>query len=338
LGDNTGINDSTPVQVHGYNNSGFLTGVVAIAAGQQFSLALKKDGSVWAWGSNATGQCGDYTSIQRNTPIQVHGPGNVGFLTGITALAAGGGHALALKNDSTVWSWGFNINGELGDNTQLTDSVPEQVHGTGNVGFLTGITYIKAGDYFSGAIDKNTNVWTWGYNYYGQCGINDTTGEEVNTPVEVHGPGNVGFLSGIVSISLGDEHVLALKNDGSLYTWGWNGNGQLGNDSTVDRWTPINIVSPCNVKLATPTVITGNNEIKFYPNPTNREINVANENHNISAIEIYNMLGEKTYESKVSQGEDIITTNVSFETAGVYLLRVETVGGTIVNKEFVIQK
>ena len=335
LGDNTTTDDSTPVQVHGPGNTGFLTGIIAIAAGQQFSVALKADGTVWAWGFNAPASLGDNTTIQRNTPVQVHGPGNVGFLTNITAIAAGGGHALAIKNDSTVWSWGLNINGELGNIPGFLDSLPAQVHGPGNVGFLTGITYIKTGDYYSAAISKDSTVWTWGYNYYGQLGVNDTT--QRNAPVEVHGPGNVGFLKGITSISLGDEHTLALKNDGTLWAWGWNGNGQLGNDSTVDKWTPININNPCNAALGTPSIIPAGNGIAVYPNPANREIKVVNDNHTISALEIYNMLGEKVYQSEVSRAEGLITVDVSAEAGGVYMLRAITAGG-VVNQKFIIQK
>jgi alpha-tubulin suppressor-like RCC1 family protein len=337
LGDSTTVtNDSTPVQVHGPGNVGFLTGVVSIAAGQQFSLVLKKDGTVWSWGFNAVGSLGDNTSVNRYTPVQVHGANNVGYLTNVISLAAGGGHALAIRNDSTLWSWGFNINGELGDNTTNTDSVPEQVHGPGNSGFLTGVVYAKAGDYFSGAIKNDGSVWTWGYNYYGQCGVNDTTGEEVNTPVQVHGPGNAGYLSGITAISLGDEHALALKNDGSLWAWGWNGNGQLGNDSTVDRWYPISIPEPCSVPLAVPTVIDENN-ITVYPNPASNQLIVINDKRDINIIELYNMLGVKIYKSQIPPNTPAINIDVSSQTAGAYLLRLTT-GSAFYNKIIVIKR
>ncbi|HSY77622.1 MAG TPA: T9SS type A sorting domain-containing protein, partial [Bacteroidia bacterium] len=287
-------------------------------------------------GFNAFASLGDYTTIERHTPVQVHGPGNVGFLTGVTSIAAGGGHSLAIRNDSTLWSWGFNINGELGDNTTNTDSVPEQVHGSGNVGFLTGVIYAKAGDYFSGAITKDNNVWAWGYNYYGQCGINDTTGEEENTPVWVHGPNNAGYLSGITAISLGDEHALALKNDGSLYTWGWNGNGQLGNDSTVDRWYPISAPEPCSVPLAVPTVVS-ENTLGVYPNPANNLVTITSDNHNITGMEIYNILGERVHSSLNLPNMATTTLDVSSLNNGVYLLKIYT-GSTAMSKKLIIQK
>jgi len=336
LGDNTTVNDSTPVQVHGANNTGFLTGIIAIAAGQQFSLALKADSTVWAWGFNQVASLGDYTSVERHTPIQVHSPGNIGFLTGVTAIAAGGGHALAIRGDSTLWSWGFNINGELGDNSTLTDSVPEQVHGANNTGFLIGIITTKAGDYFSGAVKKDGSIWTWGYNYYGQCGINDTTGEEENTPVQVHGPDNAGHLSGIASIALGDEHALALKNDGTLYSWGWNANGQLGNDSTVDRWYPIVPPEACNIPLAVPAIVAENDKVTLYPNPANNLLIITSDEENITNVEIYNTLGERVYNSSPSNTHTI-NLNVSSQPNGVYLVRL-IMSNDIITKKFIIQK
>src|SRR6185436_7579276 len=97
------INSSTPVQVTG------LTGVTAIASGAYHSLALKSDGTVWAWGYNYYGTLGDGTTTTRSTPVQVSG------LTGVIAVSAGTLHSLALKSDGTVWAWGYNGFGELGD-------------------------------------------------------------------------------------------------------------------------------------------------------------------------------------------------------------------------------
>lgn len=334
LGDNTTVNELTPVQVIGPGGVGVLNHIVAIAAGQQFSLALKNDGTVWAWGNNADGAIGDNTSIERHTPVQVLGPLGVGFLTGITALAAGGGHAVALKNDSTVWSWGFNINGELGNNTAFSDSVPAEVLGPGGVGHLTGIMKISTGDYFSAGIKGDNTVWIWGFNAYGQLGQNDTV--QRNVPVEVHGVGNVGFLSGIVAISLGDEHAVALKNDNTYWAWGWNGNGQLGDDSTTDSHTPVAVSSPCSA-LGVASVQEAVDNIDLYPNPAGREITLVNNEGNTESIVIYNMLGEKAYEAKASPHTSLMNIDISALPNGLYLARITTAGG-IVNKKFIVAK
>jgi hypothetical protein len=132
LGDGTTVSRSTPVQVTG------LTGVAAIAGGNHYSLALKNDGTVWAWGSNTSGQLGDGTTTNRFTPVQVAN------LTGVTLITAGGwAHCLALTDDGTVWAWGGNSYGQLGDGTTTDRTTPVQVPG------LTGVTAIAAGTYHS---------------------------------------------------------------------------------------------------------------------------------------------------------------------------------------------
>ncbi|MBY9081309.1 RCC1 domain-containing protein, partial [Paenibacillus sp. CGMCC 1.18879] len=90
-----------------------LSGVTAIAAGSSHSLALKSDGSVWAWGYNGGGQLGDNSTTQRSVPVQVTG------LTEVTAIAGGNNHSLALKSDGSVWAWGYNGGGQLGDGTTV---------------------------------------------------------------------------------------------------------------------------------------------------------------------------------------------------------------------------
>lgn len=335
LGDSTTTNRLTPVQVHGLLNIGFLSGVTKIAAGQQFNLALIAGGNVLAWGLDTNGELGDNSIADKHIPVQVHGPGNVGFLNGITSFSAGGQHALAIKVDSTVWSWGLNINGELGNNTYANiSSLPIQVHGPGNVGFLTGATYIKAGDYFSAIIAKDSTVWAWGFNYFGQLGVNDTT--ERNVPVHVHGSGNVGFLSGIAEIALGDEHMIARDKNGMFWVCGWNGNGQIGDGSTTDRWYPVMAENPCSPSLGVPP-ITNDNTVSIYPNPAINQFTIASSKENIIRVELYNMLGERILAINFMKGANTAFLNVSSEPEGVYLVRILTDTG-IINNKIVIQK
>ncbi|MBI5299281.1 MAG: RCC1 repeat-containing protein, partial [Deltaproteobacteria bacterium] len=217
-GNGTTTNSSTPVQVSG------LSGITAIAGGSSHSLALKSNGTVWAWGYNGSGQLGDGTTTERDTPVQVSG------LSGVTAIASGNGHGLALKSDGTVWTWGYNTYGQLGDGTTTERHTPVQV-----LGSLSGVTAIAGGfsNNHSLALKSDGTVWAWGANDFGQLGDGTTT--ERHTPVQVSD------LSGVTAIAGGSVHSLALKSDGTVWAWGYNSNGQLGDGSTTERDTPVQV-------------------------------------------------------------------------------------------------
>ncbi len=202
----------------------------AIAAGQGHSLALKNDGTVWAWGLNQDGQLGDGTTTDSSTPVQVNDPtDSSGYLTDVSAIAAGSSHSLALKSDGTVWAWGNNFSGELGDGT-TTDSSNKPVQ----VSELDGIEAIAAGGSLSLALKNDGTVWAWGDNQAsqgsrigGQLGDDEITSS--NTPLQVSDlPG------GIEAIAAGAEHGLALNDDGTVWAWGYNFFGQLGNGTATD--------------------------------------------------------------------------------------------------------
>lgn len=256
LGDSSNTDKTVPVQVHGTNNSGFLKEVISVSAGVGYSIALKKDSTVWAWGRNASGQLGDSSKTDKIVPVQVHGPNNIGFLTGIVAIAAGREHVLALKKDSTVWAWGMGSTGALGDNAGVWRWTPVQVHGAGNVGFLTGIVAIAAGNTHSLALKADGTVWAWGGGGNGQLG-NNTIAPYVYVPVQVHNVGNAGFLTGITAIAVSDNNSMALKNDGTVVTWGWNLYGQLGDNTIANRSTPVQVHGPNNSGLLTDVMAVG---------------------------------------------------------------------------------
>jgi alpha-tubulin suppressor-like RCC1 family protein len=214
---------TTPVQVSD------LTDVTAIAAGAAHAVALKKDGTVWTWGDNSNGQLGNgSTSTQSLTPVQVGG------LTDMTAIAAGANHTVALKKDGTVWTWGDNSNGQLGDGSTTQSSTPVKVSS------LTGITDIAAGNAHTVARKNDGTVWTWGDNSNGQLGNGNTT--QKTTPVQVSDPSDSSSeLTGVTTIAAGAAHTVALKNDGTVRTWGDNSNGQLGDGKTTQKKAPVQV-------------------------------------------------------------------------------------------------
>jgi alpha-tubulin suppressor-like RCC1 family protein len=201
--------------VLGGSGGGFLSGVSAVSTGRSHALAVKDDGTAWAWGGNADGQLGDGTTSDSSTPVQVRGPAGSGPLAGLTKVSAGGDYSVALKNDGTVWAWGT---GYLGNGSGYTTSaIPVQVKGAGGTGNLTGVAGISAGVAHTMALKADGTVWAWGAGSLGSGGSSAV-------PVQVKGFGGVGYLTGVVAVAAGDHRSVALRGDGSVWEWGTYGN------------------------------------------------------------------------------------------------------------------
>ncbi len=201
----------------------------AIAAGGAHSLALKIDGTVWAWGENGKGQLGIGTNTNANQPYTTQ-------IDHVVVIAAGGAHSLALKSDGTVWVWGENDDGQLGEGTNNDAASPVQV----NAFRLVRAVGIAAGDQHSLAVDGNGDVWAWGRNDFGQLG--DSSIISRTTPVKVK------QLTGVVQVAAGATHSLARKSDGSVWAWGDRRHLQLG-EAALAPYT----ATPVRVQFGLPT-------------------------------------------------------------------------------------
>jgi alpha-tubulin suppressor-like RCC1 family protein len=177
---------------------------------------LTQTGAV-SWGSNQEGQLGTGTTTSSALFQQVSGLGS-----GVVQVSAGSSHSLALTSDGSVWAWGANSAGELGNGTLTNSSVPVKVTG------LTGVIKVAAGSGHSLALRSDGTVWAWGVNTSGQLGDGTITGSG-DTPVQVSG------LTGITQIAAGGLFSLALRSDGTVWAWGDNSLGQLGDNSTTLR-------------------------------------------------------------------------------------------------------
>ncbi|TAJ78805.1 MAG: hypothetical protein EPO42_07300 [Gallionellaceae bacterium] len=255
-----------PTQLTGITGS-----VAAIAGGYSHTLAVTSDGQVWAWGRNDTGQLGTLAancnrSITQMLPsiLQAQAldtvfdpatqacnttPTPVNAIPGsIVAVSAGMRHSLALMSDGTVWAWGGNYYGQLGytpavnlftnsDTCVVTTALtmpcsydPKPVLG------LDHVVAISAGTQHNLALKGDGTVWAWGYNAMGQLGTGAAAGFVYNqTPKQVPG------LTGIISIAAGAYHSLAVKNDGTVWAWGDNTQGQLGDGSKTNRSSPVQV-------------------------------------------------------------------------------------------------
>ncbi len=200
---------------------------VIIEGGQYHSVAVKEDGTIWAWGYNGYGQLGDGTTTSRKYAV------TIGNLTGGKSAAAGNYFSVVLKKDGTVWAWGINKYGQLGDGTVSTRKVPVQAA-------IDNVVAIAAGANHTLAIRGDGTLWAWGYNASGQLGDGTVTAKK--TPVQVSG------ISDVVAVAAGTTFSMALKSDGTVWAWGGNGNGQLGDGTVTTRKTPVQVKNLTDVK------------------------------------------------------------------------------------------
>jgi alpha-tubulin suppressor-like RCC1 family protein len=183
----------------------------------------------WAWGNNSHGELGNGT-VTRYGGIPT--PGHVLGLSGVASLAGGSNFSLALTSSGNVWAWGDSGWGQLGQGGYDSSTTPVRVPG------LRRVRAIAAGSLHALALKANGTVWAWGFDYFGQVG-NGTSGGNVLSPVRVVG------LSNIVAIAAGagGDTSYALRSDGTVWAWGYDGLGQLGNGTSDEspHSTPVEV-------------------------------------------------------------------------------------------------
>ncbi|MCB9655140.1 MAG: hypothetical protein H6729_13535 [Deltaproteobacteria bacterium] len=234
LGDGTETNRSTAVRVDA------LAGTVAsVTAGGAHACAVKMDGTLWCWGKNADGQIGDgTTSLSRLIPTRA---GIVELGDQVAQVEAGFAHTCALKMDGTVWCWGTNSNGELGDGTQTRRLSPVRAGAT-ELGH--DVVQISLGWSLSCALKADGTVWCWGNNAQGQLGTG-TFGGISSVPVQ---SGASMLVGQVTHLRAGRYHVVATKADGSLWCWGKNGSAECTSPAG-NIATPRSIELPGSVRL-----------------------------------------------------------------------------------------
>jgi uncharacterized repeat protein (TIGR02543 family) len=183
--------------------------------GEEHTMILKTDGSLWATGKNNYGQLGDGTTSDQSDPEQV--------MTGVAAVSAGAYHTMILKTDGSLWATGMNNYGQLGDGTTGNKSTPVQV--------MTGVAAVSAGAGHTMILKTDGSLWATGMNSSGQLG-DGTTGNK-RTPEQV--------MTGVAAVAAGAYHTMILKTDGTLWAMGMNSSGQLGDGTTSNKRTPVRI-------------------------------------------------------------------------------------------------
>ncbi|MCL2607760.1 MAG: hypothetical protein FWD92_04320, partial [Methanomassiliicoccaceae archaeon] len=216
LGDGTTISRSSPVQIGSDK-------WISVSAGWGVTMAIKEDGTLWAWGNNGGGRLGLGDTTQRNSPDQI------GTDTW-KSVSAGAYHTVAIKEDGTLWAWGNNQYGKLGDGTTESRNAPAKI---GSDKWIS----VSAGWDHTVGIKEDGTLWAWGRNI-GLLGIDDSgSGTSVSSPVQV------GTATDWASVSAGSHYTMALKSDGTLWVWGSNYNGQLGDGTNTDILSPTQMGS-----------------------------------------------------------------------------------------------
>ena len=236
----TGTNQYSPRQVK-ISEDEFLTDVSSVSLGEFHTCALKTDGTLWCWGRNYYGQLGLGNNDDKTYPTQVTG------LTNISSINLGRRYSCVVKKDGTLWCWGQNEDYQLGIGNNTNQNLPKQVKASENENeFLTDVSSVSLGEVHTCVNKTDGTLWCWGFNAHGQLGIGSTTAQPFPTQVKVS-ENDDKYFTDVSSISLGYFHTCAKKTDYTLWCWGFNGSGQLGIGSNINKLFPEQVVSLTNV-------------------------------------------------------------------------------------------
>jgi len=223
IGNGTLENQFSPVLI--------MDDVAAVSADGFHTMAIRTDGSLWGWGLNVAGRIGDGTTENRLYPVRV--------LDNITHVSVGFDHTMAIRADGSLWGWGGDYRDDIEENLgQIGDG--ERIPRHYPVWVMDDVSYVSAGAGHTMAIRTDGSLWAWGSHNAGQVGDGSAMGEGIDPSRPI--PSRI--MNNVIAVSSGDFHNIAITVDGSLWSWGWNVQGQLGDGTTQDRNAPTGVVEP----------------------------------------------------------------------------------------------
>lgn len=255
LGDSSFTQRTAPVAV---TTTGALSGktLTQIGAGNSFACALDNAGKAYCWGYNGEGELGDNSTTNRNAPVAVIA--NLALNGKILAqIGTGYEHTCVLDSLGKAYCWGYNSFGQLGNNSTTQSAVPVVVTTIGTPISLKTLTEIRAGNWFTCALDSLGKAYCWGSGANGRLGNNSTAQSMIAVAVTT-----TGVLSGktLTQLTAGGSHACALDSAGLAYCWGFNSTGQLGNNSTTQALTAVTVNASGVLSGKTLTQISGGND------------------------------------------------------------------------------
>ena len=221
LGNNSTINRSSPVQTVSVG-----TNWKQVSVRGRTMAAIKTDGTLWLWGQGAVGRLGNESTTNRSSPVQT-----VSAETNWAKVASTGYNTAAIKTDGTLWLWGQGTFGSLGNNSTLNEVSPVQTVAAG-----TNWKQVGGYDNLTAAIKTDGTLWLWGYNLYGGLGNNSVA--SLSSPVQTIAAG-----TNWKQVAAGGYTTAAVKTDGTLWLWGKGGCGNFGNNSTLNRSSPVQTIA-----------------------------------------------------------------------------------------------
>jgi uncharacterized repeat protein (TIGR02543 family) len=219
--------------------------ITQVSLGSIHSSALTSNGRLFTWGRNTSGQLGDGTTTQRNSPVEITAGLNLISGETITQVSLGSSHSSALTSSGRLFTWGYNYYGQLGDGTTTDRNLPTNITARFNLSVGETITQVSLGISLSSALTSSGRLFTWGSNSFGQLGDGTTT--DRNLPTNITARFNLSVGETIHQVTLGGAHSSLLTSRGRLFIWGFNTDGRLGVGTTTDRSTPTEINARFNL-------------------------------------------------------------------------------------------